>query len=414
MLLGKEIKKTVFSITYIILIAAVFAFSMSQGVLNFRNQVITLPREGGEYGEQTREAPDVIMPAAFDRLLAEYLANDYTTYPLGFYKNVKLTNEKQSKIALILADLAGIDHSMSADFLNEEDSAEGLEKTDAILLQDSISYEDFLVHMERADNIIGGGSLYSKENLIKNFGKIPVTYEEAAEQYELSKNTDHFSGTYARLFCDYAGIMLSLLPVFLGVAVSLKDKRARMNDLVYVRRKSSLRIIFMRYFSILSAIILPVILFAYISNSSIWALYKGMALDYAAPLKYAIGWLLPSVMISTAVGMFFTELTGTPIAIVIQGLWWFIDLNAGIAGIHGGYSLFQLSPRHNILGNTQKFLDNFKILAANRLMVAGVALLLIIATVMVYEQKRRGKCGSYGKIKKKAASRANHKSKSAA
>lgn len=411
MLLRKEIKKTVFSITYIILLAAVFALPISQGGFNFRDEMITLPQEGEEYGEQTKEVPDVIMPAAFDNLLTEYLANDYTTYPLGFYKKVKLTNEKQSEIALILADLSGIDNNIFFDCLNEEVSAKSLEKLDVISLKNGITYEDFLVYMDRVDNIIGGGSLYSKAYLIKNFGRVSVTYEEAVEQYDLSKNVDHFSGTYARLFCDYTCIILSLLPVFIGVAVSLKDKRTRMSDLIYVRRKSSSWIIFMRYFSILLAIILPVIIFAYISNSSIWMLYKGMDLDYTAPLKYAIGWLLPSVMISAAVGMFFTELTGTPIAIAIQGLWWFIDLNAGIVGIYGDYGLFQLSPRHNILGNTQKFVDNFKILAANRLMIAGVALLLVIATVIVYEQKRRGKCGSYRKIKKKATSLANYKSK---
>ena len=55
-----------------------------------------------------------------------------------------------------------------------------------------------------------------------------------------------------------------------------------------------------------------------ISNSTVWGQYSGMALDYLAPLKYALGWLMPSVMIAVAIGMFFTELTGTPIAIAIQ------------------------------------------------------------------------------------------------
>lgn len=414
MLFVKELKKTIVSITYIILLIAVFAFSISQGVFNFGDTMITLPREGEEYGEQTKEVPDVIMPAAFDHLLREYLANNYATYPLGFYKNVKLTSESQSEIALILADLTGTDNRIFVDFLSEEASAEDFDKWNAISLQDSITYVDFLAYMDRADNMIGGGSLYSKTNLIENFGRVPVTYEEAVEQYELSKNADHFTGTYARLFCDYTGIILSLLPVFIGVAISLKDKRARMNDFIYVRRKSSLWIIFMRYLAILSAIILPVIMLAYISNSSIWALYEGMTLDYMAPLKYVIGWLLPSVMISASVGMFFTEFTGTPIAIAIQGVWWFIDLSAGVSGIYGDYGLFQLSPRHNILGNTQKYIDNFKILFANRLIIAGMALLLIIATVIVYEQKRRGKFGGYGKIKKHITGLADCKSKSAA
>ena len=159
---------------------------------------------------------------------------------------------------------------------------------------------------------------------------------------------------------------------------------------------------------------LPTVIIAYISNSTVWGQYSGMSLDYFAPLKYAISWLMPSVMIAAAIGMFFTELTGTPIAIAIQGLWWFIDLNAGVSRLRGVHNLFELTPRHNSLGNTQIFLDEFNTLTTNRLIIAGVALLFIVATVFVYEQKRRGKFGGYGKIKKHITSLANRKSKSAA
>lgn len=56
---------------------------------------------------------------------------------------------------------------------------------------------------------------------------------------------------------------------------------------------------------------LPTVILAYISNSTIWGQYSGMNLDYFAPLKYAIGWLMPSAMIAVAIGIFFTELTET-------------------------------------------------------------------------------------------------------
>lgn len=139
-----------------------------------------------------------------------------------------------------------------------------------------------------------------------------------------------------------------------------------------------------------------------------------MNLDYFAPLKYAIGWLMPSAMIAVAIGIFFTELTETPIAIAIQGLWWFIDLNAGVSRMGGVHTLFELTPRHNVLGNTQIFLDEFNTLVANRLVMSGAALLFVIATVIIYEQKRRGRFSGYGKIKIHITSLANRKGKSAA
>lgn len=100
--------------------------------------------------------------------------------------------------------------------------------------------------------------------------------------------------------------------------------------------------------------------------------------------------------------------------IAIQGLWWFIDLNAGVSRMGGVHTLFELTPRHNVLGNTQIFLDEFNTLVANRLVMSGAALLFVIATVIIYEQKRRGRFSGYGKIKIHITSLANRKGKSAA
>lgn len=215
--------------------------------------------------------------------------------------------------------------------------------------------------MKRADDLIGGGSYYSENNLLK-FCYVAVTYEEALDSYNLIASEDKFTGAYARLFCDYVGIILSILPVFIAVASCMKDRRAKMDGLIYSRKVSSFKLIFSRYFAIIIAVILPTLILAYISNISVWGQYSGMSLDYFAPLKYTIGWLMPSVMISTAVGMFFTELTGTPIAIAIQGLWWFIDLNMGVTRLSGVHTLFELTPRHNSLENTQTFLNEFQTL----------------------------------------------------
>ena len=267
--------------------------------------------------------------------------------------------------------------------------------------------------MKQADDLIGGGSNYSENNLL-NYSYVAITYEEAVTNYNLIVNEDKFTGAYARLFCDYVGIILSILPVFIAVAICLKDKQAKMNNLIYARKISSFKLILSRYFAVVISVMLPTVILAYISNSTVWGQYSGMTLDYLAPLKYAFGWLMPSVMIAAAIGMFFTELTGTHIAIAIQALWWFIDLNAGVGRLRGVHTLFELTPRHNSLGNTQIFLDEFHTLVTNRLIIAGAALLLVAATVIIYEQKRRGKFSGYREIKRQGTSLANRKSKSAA
>lgn len=404
MILGKEIKKTAISITFFVFIIALLAMPFSQDVLNFSNHdVITAPKQGEDYGIQQKEVPELIMPAAFNSLYNEFTANEYIAYPIGFYKNVKLNEIDKEKMAEIISTLSGVpvnDLLTSANYIE-------------VTLSDDISYEEFKECMKQADDLIGGGSNYSENNLL-NYSYVAITYEEAVTNYNLIVNEDKFTGAYARLFCDYVGIILSILPVFIAVAICLKDKRAKMNDLIYVRKISSFKLILSRYFAIVISVMLPTVILAYISNSTVWGQYSGMALDYLAPLKYALGWLMPSVMIAAAIGMFFTELTGTPIAIAIQALWWFIDLNVGVGRLRGVHTLFELTPRHNSLGNTQIFLDEFHTLIANRLMIAGTALLLVAVTVIIYEQKRRGKFSGYRESKRQGTSLANRKSKSVA
>ena len=404
MLLGKEIKKAAISITFFVFIIALLAMPLSQDVLNFSNHdVITAPKQGEDYGIQQKEVPELIMPAAFNSLYNEFTANEYIAYPIGFYKNVKLNETDKEKMAEIISTLSGVPVN---DLLTSANSIE-------VTLSDDISYEEFKECMKQADDLIGGGSNYSESNLL-NYSYVAITYEEAVTNYNLIANEDKFTGAYARLFCDYVGIILSILPVFIAVAICLKDKRAKMNDLIYVRKTSSFKLILSRYFAVVISVMLPTVILAYISNSTVWGQYSGMALDYLAPLKYALGWLMPSVMIAAAIGMFFTELTGTPIAIAIQALWWFIDLNAGVGRLGGVHTLFELTPRHNSLGNTQIFLDEFHTLVTNRLIIAGAALLLVAVTVIIYEQKRRGKFSGYREIKRHNTSLANRKSKSAA
>lgn len=384
MLFLKETKKIVLSIPFFLFLFSVIFLLKTQGVLRFSaSDVITMPKPGETYGMQNKELPEIIMPAAIARLLMEFETNSYTAYPIGFYKTVRLEEEEQKQMADILAELTETEH---------------------------MPYEQFKACMHAADALIGGGSYYSDTRLVSTFGKVPVTYEEALAEYEWNKNTDHFTGAYARLFCDYIEILLSILPVFLTAFLCLKDRRAGIRELVCVRNISSWKLIFTRFLAVITAVMFPTIILAYISNSSVWGLYEGMALDYLAPLTYALGWLLPSVLVSAAVGMFFSELTATPVAIAIQGIWWFVDLNAGSARMHGSYALFQLSPRHNALGNTQVFVDGFPVLAANRLFFTGMALVLVIASVMVYEQKRRGNFSGTRKSKKSVAALADRNS----
>lgn len=388
MLFLKESKKIIWSAAYLLYAVALILDLYSQGVLNFSGEKITAPVPDGNYGVKYEEIPEIIMPAALQELYGEFEENNYRTYPIGFIKHVKLNEEEQGKIAGILTKITGTDVSGRQDLIVRED----------------LPYTEFKKLMQEADDILGGGSGYAAESLI-GYGTVPVTYEEAVRRYELVKDYDRITGGYARLFSDYAVTMgLSILPVFLAVILCMKDRRAGMSELLYTRQASGMKIVFTRFAALITAEMLPVLILSYVSNASAWGMYPGMELDYLAPLKYDFGWLLPTAMIVTAAGMFLTELTDTPAAVAVCGLWWLVDVNQGMRSVRDNYAFLRLAPRHNSGAlsafRTADFLDNLGRLTANRLFFAAVSIALVMMTVQVYEVKRKGKLHGSDKIKR--------------
>lgn len=387
MLFLREIKKIVMSVPYFIFVAAIVTALFSQGVFRFHDNLLQEPEPGGSYGFKQEEIPEMIMPAALSDLWMEFCENNYTTYPTGFVKHVRLNEDDRSKVAAILSEITG----------EEKEAIQGKSGSEksSIAVCDGMNYSRFKELMALADDLLGGGSNYAPDTLT-GYGTVPLTYEEAKERYDLAVSSDRITGGYARLFSDYAGVMvLSILPVFLAVILCTKDRRAEMEALIYVKKISAARLTLIRFLALVTAAMIPVFILSYLSNMMVWGTANGMQLDYLAPLKYDLGWLLPSVMISTAVGMFLTELTGSPLAAALQGLWWIFDVNLGIKTISSGYSLFRLAPRHNAGADswfrTQDYLDHFRDLIQNRLLIVGMSLVLVLLTILIYETKRGGK-----------------------
>jgi hypothetical protein len=363
-------------------------------------KIIDEPQPGQEdYGIKYSEDETVIMSSTINRLVLEYVQNNYITYPVGFYKRVTLNDKKQTKMGEITSEVTGL----SLTELNET-----VEKylgkvtvySEPISVNPSVSitYERFLQLMKQADKLLGGGSNYSKMFMESN-AQVPKTYEDALKEYNEILDKDHFTGAYARLFCDYMGIVLAILPVFIAVTRGLRDRRARASEVIYSRRASSVTVITTRYLAMLVMLILPVILITgYLTIQCItYGNSIGINTDSMAFIKYIFGWLLPTIMVSVSVGVFFTELTETALAILIQGIWWIISIFTGISQMFGGYG-WNLVPRHNVLGNYSLFHDNYYQLFLNRITYASIAVLLIIAAIIVYELKRKGKLIVHGKI----------------
>lgn len=403
--------------------------------VGFDRPLLIEPTEEDDYfGMKTSEDnPEDIMTGVTRALLMEYKNNIYATYPLPVrnYKAVSLSSKEQKRVLEILCEVTGLTEEQlsnlpqgyfpavtgtiistdAADFDedgnlhmpskedNKTNGSEEMDKTKKFIPQ--VTYKRFKELMREMETMIGEeGSQYSTEMMITYFGLSEMGYEEACAEYDQTIKGDKVTGSFARLFCDYMGLSLGLYPIFIMVFMWLKDRLDNMTELLYTRRVSSLKLVLTRYLAGITMILIPVILLSFESLIPLisFGSEHGISIDYFAYIKYILWWLLPTIMIVSAIGVFFTLLTDSPIAILLQFLWWIID--KGATGLSGDTKSITLMIRHNTLRGYELIKDNFYAICVNRLLMAGISILLVILSVWVLQQKRKGKinvANIYGK-----------------
>lgn len=400
----KECKKIIFSATFLLYVFVVFAmyFTQFSGDVSFEAP----PRPGDDfYGYTEKPVPETLMPNATDDLLLNYLTGEFTTYPIGFYKKVKLTESKKAKLADILSELTGLPAETLRSLADSDFDTGGFDLTDlgngvfipvpreAVLpeyeIPETLTYERFSELMTSADKIIGGGSSYSEKNISGFYSRVPKTYEDAKAEYDHFINEEKITGAYARLFCDYSGIDLAVMPVFAAAALAALDKRSRISDLIYSRKISSARLIFTRYAALLAMLLIPVAITVVHANFTISEFYPDNDIDLLAIPKLAAIWLIPNVMLASAVGLLVTEISSSVFAVFIQGALWIISVfSAG--GLSGEIGNFTLVCRHNSLYNGEVFERTLSQFYFNRTFFAVLSIALTVLAAVVYELKRRG------------------------
>jgi hypothetical protein len=309
-------------------------------------------------------------------LFNEYVEGGYVTYPIGFYKFVKLDNEEQVKIKESIEYLTGKD-------------IEDLNRTKDFSLDKSLEIKEFLIETEKIDNLLGGGSYYAIEGM-QTLSRRPATYKEAIKDYELLKKEGVFSGV-GRLSADYIGIVMGLIPMFLTIYMVGRDKKDRIYELIDSKRLSSFKLITIRYLALLTMSLLPVLIIAL--KETILFLCVGIIIDVDINIfgfiKYILFWIVPTVMFVIALSSFLTKLTESAIGILVGVVVWFLNLHN--ISLTGHYPIWGLMIRHNTSKGGELISNNLDLIIKNRLFFVFLSIVLVLATVLVYDLKRRGK-----------------------
>ena len=443
----KEMKKTVCSVVYLLFLALMIynwyenfygvtekeirkAYESDSSVYSTvtGGAILAEPDpETGSYGTKSEENPEKIMCGGTDKLIIEYLNNSYATYPVSYYKEVILDEEEQEKILEIIREITGlneeqisnlpddyfprvngniihmesgaeIEMDIAADIGEADVAAEAKDYTKHFISQ--VTYDRFKELMAEASDIIGPGSNYTRDNLLLYYGQVEMDYEEAVDEYHTTIYDDKVTIAFARLFCDYLTRTLGLYPVFLAVAMWMRDRRCRMQELINVKAIGTAKLIIVRYLALLAAVLIPVFLLSLESLVPLveFSVETGIEIDLFAFAKYILWWLLPTSMIVLALGMFLTILTRTPVAVIVQLVWWFMD--SSFTELSGDTGLFTLMIRHNLLNGSELIRQNLGIIWMNRGIMAGVSVLLVLLSIVIYDMKRGGKLEQKNKMPK--------------
>lgn len=402
MLFWKECRRILFSLTFLIYIAAATAFYWTQFIPETQEKLLPPSQEQTDYGTVEKEDPDLLMPAAAESLVLSYLRGYYRAYPIGFYKKVKLSEKKTAQIAEIITEITGITQQELDGFAGFDEGGNTFEPDgnggytavyqEPVMpeIEVLVTYEHFRELMRKADAVIGGGSEYSDANIVSNFSRVPKTYEDALADYNAIFKEDRITNAYGRLFCDYMGIIVSILPVFAAAALAAADRKAKMAQLIYSRKISSAKLVLTRYAALIFMLAVPVLILACAASVSTVRLYPGSDADLLAIPRLSVCWLLPNILFSTALGMALTELFSPLIAVFAQGVLWIGSVMATAAGLTGGIGRFTLVCRHNSLYGRHVFMKDIGAFTCSRIFYSVLSIAVMLLTVWIYSQKRKG------------------------
>lgn len=405
----KECKQILKSMVYYIYVIVLILFLTSQMSGDSVND-LQKPKEGQDYyGTTVSTDKTDIMERTLAELLQEVYHNSFSTYPVGFYKGVVLDDNELEEIKDIIEDCSGKDWNTlekemteyyeAADQSTIEGTIQAMVK-DRVEVKKDLSYDTFCKKMERVCELIGKGSSYEKK-LLDAGVDVPCDYETALEEYYGILERDKVTGAYMRLFCDYAGIVLAVLPIFLGVTRCLRDKRSQAEQVIYARNAGAGVIQISRYLANVCMAFLPVLIVSFILQL-LWqyqAETLGVNADILAFLKYDLVWLLPEIMVVLATAFLITELTENVISIFVQVVWAIVSL-FNVGGLVGGFG-GKLILRWNTVGAAAMFEQQKSQLYWNRGFYFALSLVLVVLTCLVYTKKRKEGETIYGKIFKR-------------
>lgn len=323
------------------------------------NQSLATMPTPNHYDELSATDFHTLKNGTLNQLNTEFTTNSYTTYPLGFSKSISLTPHKRLKMHTQITKLQRTTNRKA--------------------------FEATLVHVNK---LIGGNSAYTPNN-VPALARRQMTPNEAQHDYQLILTADQISGTFARFFADITDLIIGILPTIIVLTFCYADRRSHVTASIRSKHTSCGRRLITQYTASLLVLLFPVIVMGLYFTLRILSLYPHHTLDLFAFIKVILIWILPTLMITSAVGFLTYQLFGNFAGFALQIGWWLTTIMIGSHRVAGYYS-WLLMPRHNSLHNVAYFYDHITELLINRTVYTLLALILISIAVSIAQQRNGG------------------------
>ncbi|WP_341347247.1 ABC transporter permease [Paenibacillus sp. FSL H3-0469] len=246
---------------------------------------------------------------------------------------------------------------------------------------------------EALNSELGGNSIYQQG--LGSYGYAITSVDEAMKaqeaqlaEYNAKVDAGELLPGAARYFSDYLSLPAGIFPVFLSAFLLLRDRSSRMNELIYSRRVSPWVYVGSKF--IAQGIMLSVV-YLILAVIGGWQTVDTLGLTgqtgqaISVFLSYTAWWLLPTLWISVAFGMFGSMLFRRGIVpIALQIIWWFVS----VLPLMGSYGLNRLFIRFNSPNDYNLYRGWADEIALNRSFYLLLAILLTAGAAWLWERNR--------------------------
>lgn len=252
-----------------------------------------------------------------------------------------------------------------------------------------VSYDEYLDILKNLDDNLGNETIYVNPEKCGLYNE-EISNENAEKIYKDAMEKDKFTNAYGRIFADYMGIIAGFFPVFISAFVFIREQKQNDYEKKYKSKISFGRYILAKYLGMCICIIGCYFVLATYTTLSYFkfGLDTNFVIDKMAIYKYTFSWIGPTVLFTTAFGMFIAGIFNNAVAaIVIQLILWFNS----IKDLSGEYNLMHCVIRFNKFGEYDTYLQFKTAIIENRIFYTIISFAVVLAGAYIWNNRFRRK-----------------------